>query len=109
VENLFKIVASFELARNSKHPTIKQDIIEECLSPQVAKDLSLRPLGFDMRKLPKAAIFGHLGYTGTILWWSYELDRVLIVLCNRVHPSSLESRMPKLRESLIESAFPDLF
>ena len=30
---------------------------------------------------------GHLGFTGTSIWWDLEKDAHVILLTNRVHPS----------------------
>ena len=44
--------------------------------------------------------YGHLGYTGTSLWIDPEKDLAVIVLSNRVHPTSENTRIRKFRPEL---------
>ncbi len=41
--------------------------------------------------------FGHLGYTGTSLWIDPEQDLVVVLLTNRVHPTSRNIKIRKFR------------
>jgi CubicO group peptidase (beta-lactamase class C family) len=108
VLDLHKILKTFAMDLQGPNLRIKQELLQEFLIPQQAKDGSLRPMGFDRLPLPKGTLVGHLGYTGATLWWSPVLDRGFILLTNRVHPSSREARMPELRKALIEEVFPEL-
>jgi CubicO group peptidase (beta-lactamase class C family) len=69
-EDLFKIMEGFERARQGLRPELKAEVMDEFLRPQKARDGSLRPLGFDILQLNNGSLVGHLGYTGTTLWWS---------------------------------------
>ncbi|MDR2339136.1 MAG: beta-lactamase family protein [Deltaproteobacteria bacterium] len=108
VSDLYATMRLFSSALAGESPLITQDLMREFLAPKKANNGSSRPLGFDILPLRKGSLRGHLGYTGATLWWSTDLDRVLILLANRVHPSSREQRMPKLRAALVECAFPEL-
>jgi len=44
-----------------------------------------------------ARSFGHLGYTGTSLWIDPEQDLTVILLTNRVHPTSRNIKIRKFR------------
>jgi CubicO group peptidase (beta-lactamase class C family) len=41
--------------------------------------------------------FGHTGFTGTSIWIDPELDLVVVLLTNRVHPSREREGMGRLR------------
>ncbi|MDR1921471.1 MAG: beta-lactamase family protein, partial [Candidatus Adiutrix sp.] len=55
-----------------------------------------RPLGFNVKRLQvildgsgfSENAVGHLGYTGTSLWWDVEKNFLWALLTNRVHPSA---------------------
>ena len=40
---------------------------------------------------------GHLGFTGTSIWWDLEKDCHVILLSNRVHPSSYSNKIRTFR------------
>jgi CubicO group peptidase (beta-lactamase class C family) len=40
---------------------------------------------------------GHLGFTGTSIWWDREKDRHVILLTNRVHPSRQNDKIKGFR------------
>ena len=47
-----------------------------------------------------ARSFGHLGYTGTSLWIDPEQDLTVILLTNRVHPTSRNIKIRKFRPAI---------
>jgi CubicO group peptidase (beta-lactamase class C family) len=40
---------------------------------------------------------GHLGFTGTSIWWDLEKDCHVILLTNRVHPSRNNDKIKAFR------------
>ena len=48
-----------------------------------------RPLGFNRPASAPEAAVGHLGYTGTSLWWAPDRDFLWLLLTNRVHPRAV--------------------
>ena len=40
---------------------------------------------------------GHLGFTGTSIWWDLEMDCHVILLSNRVHPSRASDKLKTFR------------
>jgi CubicO group peptidase (beta-lactamase class C family) len=40
---------------------------------------------------------GHLGFTGTSIWWDLENDRHVILLTNRIHPSRDNDKIREFR------------
>ena len=57
-----------------------------------------------------ARSFGHLGYTGTSLWIDPEQDLTVILLTNRVHPTSRNIKIRKFRpmihDLIVQEAIP---
>jgi CubicO group peptidase (beta-lactamase class C family) len=40
---------------------------------------------------------GHLGFTGTSIWWDLEKDCHVILLSNRIHPSRDSDKIKQFR------------
>lgn len=76
---------------------------------------SSRALGWDTM-LPtsscgtrmSAAAIGHTGFTGTSLWLDPVMDRYVVVLSNRVHPSRVGDAMQRVRPALHDALAADL-
>jgi CubicO group peptidase (beta-lactamase class C family) len=47
--------------------------------------------------------FGHTGYTGTMMWADREKNLIVIILTNRVHPSSLNLLISEARASIVDA------
>jgi CubicO group peptidase (beta-lactamase class C family) len=47
-----------------------------------------------------AASVGHLGYTGTSFWIDPEQEMIVVLLCNRVHPSRKNEQIKQFRPLL---------
>ena len=68
---------------------------------------SSRALGWDTPSHPSSAgryfsarSFGHTGFTGTSLWIDPELDLIVVLLTNRVHPTRNNIAIRKLRPAI---------
>ncbi len=68
---------------------------------------SSRALGWDTPSEPSSAgryvsarAFGHTGFTGTSLWIDPELDLIVVLLTNRVHPTRENIAIRKLRPAI---------
>ncbi len=81
---------------------IKKTILKKFLS----RGNSSRALGWDLRSLDghsssgdyfSSSSYGHLGYTGTSLWIDPERELAVILLSNRVYPTSENSKIRKFR------------
>lgn len=51
-----------------------------------------------------SSAFGHTGFTGCGLWIDPHIDRLFILLTNRVHPKVRESRIVQIRKNFISLA-----
>jgi CubicO group peptidase (beta-lactamase class C family) len=59
-----------------------------------------RPTGQDTQAGKGASadtVLGHLGYTGTALWWDPALNLGGTLLTNRIYPSHQEASMEEIR------------
>jgi len=52
--------------------------------------------------------FGHLGYTGTSIWIDPEMDLAVILLTNRVHPSSRNTQIRAFRPTLHDLVYQEI-
>jgi CubicO group peptidase (beta-lactamase class C family) len=52
---------------------------------------------------------GHLGFTGTSLWWDLEKDCCVILLTNRIHPSRSNDRIKSFRPYIHDLIMKALF
>jgi serine-type D-Ala-D-Ala carboxypeptidase len=55
-----------------------------------------------------ASAAGHTGFTGTSLWLDRDLDRYVVLLTNRVHPSRRGEAMQRVRPALHDALAADL-
>jgi CubicO group peptidase (beta-lactamase class C family) len=53
---------------------------------------------------------GHLGFTGTSLWWDLERNCHIILLSNRVHPTRKNEKIkgfrPAIHDLIMQSLNP---
>jgi CubicO group peptidase (beta-lactamase class C family) len=82
---------------------IPRKIVETFVTRQTTPGSSWA-LGWDTPSEPSSSgrffsprSFGHLGYTGTSLWIDPEQDLSVVLLTNRVHPTSRNIRIRKFR------------
>jgi len=68
---------------------------------------SSRALGWDTPSAPSSAgtyfsarSFGHTGFTGTSLWIDPDLELIVVLLTNRVHPTRDNIAIRKLRPAI---------
>ena len=68
---------------------------------------SSRALGWDTPSEPSSAgryfsarSFGHTGFTGTSLWIDPELELIVVLLTNRVHPTRENIAIRRLRPAI---------
>ncbi|MCC7230880.1 MAG: beta-lactamase family protein [Fimbriimonadaceae bacterium] len=76
-------------------------------------DASSRALGWDTNfmhdasagKLFSETSFGHTGYTGTSVWGDFENETFCILLTNRVHPTSANTKIIPFRTKFHDGVF----
>ncbi|MGL4207962.1 MAG: serine hydrolase domain-containing protein [Candidatus Adiutrix sp.] len=73
-----------------------------------------RPLGFDINSSGghlensgfSASTVGHLGYTGTSVWWDVHKDFLWVFLSNRINPSARNPKINQFRRTLAQLICP---
>lgn len=68
---------------------------------------TMRPTSSCGRRFSAAAI-GHTGFTGTSLWLDPELDRYVVLLTNRVHPTRRNQAIQPLRPAFHDAVLAEL-
>jgi len=82
-----------------------QTLVREFLAKDESVQHSSFALGWDTPSLDKSAAghyfsprsVGHLGFTGTSVWWDLDKDCHIILLTNRVHPSRKNDKIREFR------------
>jgi len=103
------------LGRDSFLPT---PLVKEFLTRDVTVPESTHALGWDTPSSDQSSsgsyfspnTVGHLGFTGTSLWWDLEKDCSVILLTNRIHPSrandKIKSFRPHIHDLIMKALFP---
>jgi CubicO group peptidase (beta-lactamase class C family) len=95
----------------TKGVLVKPEIVETFTKRQ--SELSSRALGWDTKSEKSSAgtlfgprSFGHTGYTGTSVWYDPDRDLFAILLTNRVHPTSENTKIiafrPKFHDAVVK-------
>jgi serine-type D-Ala-D-Ala carboxypeptidase len=88
-----------------KDAFLPQALIQEFLSKDETVRNSTRALGWDTPSEKESASgqwfsphsVGHLGFTGTSVWWDLEKHCHVVLLSNRVHPTRKNEKIRKFR------------
>ena len=83
-------------------------LVEEFLAKDRSVRDSTRALGWDTPSSDNSASgicfsprsVGHLGFTGTSIWWDLEKNCHIILLTNRVHPSRKNDKIREFRPNI---------
>jgi CubicO group peptidase (beta-lactamase class C family) len=89
-------------------PLLPAELVAVAVRNQTAGKEENRGLGWQIRSDAAASIssplsaaaFGHTGFTGTSVWLDPALDRVIVLMTNRIHPSAASVGMQKARREL---------
>jgi serine-type D-Ala-D-Ala carboxypeptidase len=83
-------------------------LLQEFLSRDEAVKNSTYALGWDTPSENRSASgqyfsphsVGHLGFTGTSIWWDLEKNCHVILLSNRVHPTRKNEKIKNFRPQI---------
>jgi CubicO group peptidase (beta-lactamase class C family) len=103
--DIHQLLASLNGCLRGKDTFLPQALIHEFLSKDDAVKESTRALGWDMPAEKESASgqwfsphsVGHLGFTGTSVWWDLEKNCHVVLLSNRVHPTRKNEKIRKFR------------
>jgi serine-type D-Ala-D-Ala carboxypeptidase len=98
-------------------PFLPEPLVQEFLTRDNSVQESTYALGWDTPASKNSSSgshfsprsVGHLGFTGTSIWWDLEKDRHVILLTNRIHPSRSNDKIKEFRpfiHDLIMKALP---
>jgi CubicO group peptidase (beta-lactamase class C family) len=89
-------------------------MVQEFTRRQTAEGSSSWALGWDTPSVPSSAgrhfaarSFGHLGYTGTSVWIDPVRELVVVLLSNRVHPSSRNEAIREFRPAIHDLVYQE--
>jgi serine-type D-Ala-D-Ala carboxypeptidase len=96
---------------------LPQSIVEEFLAKDETVENSTFALGWDTPSPGKSASgsffsphsVGHLGFTGTSLWWDLEKNCYIIILTNRVHPTRKNEKIRDFRPHIHDLIMKAMF
>jgi CubicO group peptidase (beta-lactamase class C family) len=87
------------------HPFLSQKLLQEFLTKDTSVKSSTYALGWDTPSADGSSSgryfslhsVGHLGFTGTSIWWDLERDCHVVLLSNRVHPTRKNDKLKEFR------------
>ena len=105
VRDIHQLLACLNRCRRGSDSFLPQKLIEEFLSKDEAVKNSTYALGWDTPsengsssgKYFSPHSVGHLGFTGTSIWWDLEKNSHVVLLSNRVHPTRKNEKIREFR------------
>jgi CubicO group peptidase (beta-lactamase class C family) len=104
-EDIHRLLLRLRKSRAGADPLFPASVVEEFFSRDEAVPGSTFALGWDTPSAENSSSgsffsphsIGHLGFTGTSIWWDLEKDCHIILLTNRVHPSRANDKIKSFR------------
>jgi CubicO group peptidase (beta-lactamase class C family) len=105
VRDIHQLLVCLNGCLHGKDTFLPQALIREFLSKDETVEKSTRALGWDTPCEKESASgqwfsphsVGHLGFTGTSVWWDLEQHCHVVLLSNRVHPTRKNEKIRKFR------------
>ena len=101
-------------AYHGRPAILDQGIVQEFIRRQKPEGSSSWALGWDTPSVPSSAgchfaarSFGHLGYTGTSVWIDPVRELEVVLLSNRVHPSSRNEAIREFRPAIHDLVYQE--
>jgi serine-type D-Ala-D-Ala carboxypeptidase len=103
--DIHQLLARLNGCLRGKDTFLPQALIQEFLSKDETVKNSSRALGWDTPSANESASgqwfsshsVGHLGFTGTSVWWDLEKKCHVVLLSNRIHPTRKNEKIRKFR------------
>jgi serine-type D-Ala-D-Ala carboxypeptidase len=103
--DIHSLIACLDRCLHNRDSFLSQGILREFLTRDESVEGARFALGWDTPSPGKttsgsyfsAWTVGHLGFTGTSIWWDLEKDCHIILLSNRVHPSRRNEKIKSFR------------
>ena len=111
VDDLHRFLVAFEKGYRDQHPLLSRDLVHEFVGPKVKLKLGWDTPSQDDSQAGKyfsKNSIGHLGYTGCSFWADLDQDFHVILLTNRVHPSSKNEAIKEFRPKIHDIIYEEL-
>ena len=111
------LLASLSRCLHGADSFLPRAIVEEFLTKDDSVANATFTLGWDTPSLGKSAsggafsprTVGHLGFTGTSIWWDLEKSCYIILLTNRVHPTRKNEKIRDFRPHIHDLIMKAMF
>lgn len=114
VDSVLEITGEWLHAYHGRKAILDQGIVREFTRRQEPEGTSSWALGWDTPSAPSssgqyfaARSFGHLGYTGTSVWIDPVRELQVVLLSNRVHPSSRNEAIREFRPAIHDLVYQE--
>jgi CubicO group peptidase (beta-lactamase class C family) len=105
VRDIHQLLACLNRCLRGSDSFLPQTLVEEFLSKDEAVKNSTYALGWDTPSESRSSSgkyfsphsVGHLGFTGTSIWWDLEKNSHVVLLSNRVHPTRKNEKIREFR------------
>jgi serine-type D-Ala-D-Ala carboxypeptidase len=116
--DIHKIVSQLSRCLHGEEHFFPQALVEQFLAKDESVQNSSFALGWDTPSPDQSAAghyfsprsVGHLGFTGTSIWWDLDKDCHIILLTNRIHPSRKNDKIrefrPYIHDLIMKALFP---
>lgn len=116
--DIHALLACLNRCLHGKDDFLSKALLEEFLAKDEKVPNSTCALGWDTPSPDKSASganfsprsVGHLGFTGTSIWWDIEKNCHIILLSNRVHPTRKNEKIkdfrPHVHDLIMKVMFP---
>ena len=107
-EDIHRFVLRLRRCLAGDDPQLPGELVREFLTRDASVAGSTFALGWDTPSAENSssgecfspASVGHLGFTGTSIWWDLEKDCHIILLTNRVHPARSNDKIKTFRPQI---------
>jgi CubicO group peptidase (beta-lactamase class C family) len=109
-------LSRFKRCLRGGDPFLSESLLKEFLTRDKTVEGSTHALGWDTPSRENSSSgsyfspnsVGHLGFTGTSIWWDLEKDCHIILLTNRIHPSRSNDKIKEFRPYIHDLIMKDL-
>ena len=104
-QDVHRLLACLSRCLRGEDSFLPRSIVEQFFTKDESVENSTFAMGWDMPSPGRSAsgslfsprTVGHLGFTGTSIWWDLEKNCYIILLTNRVHPSRKNEKIRDFR------------
>ena len=104
-QDVHRLLACLSRCLHGEDSFLRRSIVEQFFTKDESVENSTFAMGWDMPSPGRSAsgslfsprTVGHLGFTGTSIWWDLEKNCYIVLLTNRVHPSRKNEKIRDFR------------